>query len=122
MLVNRVKDFRKGINITQEELANRAGVSRQTIISVEKNKFIYTDKVEPKSGKKVEFDNVLLISDKGKIKLGKPNVKGSKVTGEVLSQFKDDKVIVFKKKRRKGYKVKNGHRQQMTKILIKDIK
>ena len=89
---------------------------------VEKNKFIYTDKVEPKSGKKVEFDNVLLISDKGKIKLGKPNLKGSKVTGEVLSQFKDDKVIVFKKKRRKGYKVKNGHRQQMTKILIKDIK
>ena len=89
---------------------------------VEKNKFIYTDKVESKSGKKVEFDNVLLISDKGKIKLGKPTVKGSKVTGEVLSQLKDDKVIVFKKKRRKGYKVKNGHRQQMTKILIKDIK
>ncbi|MDG2341579.1 MAG: 50S ribosomal protein L21 [Cytophagales bacterium] len=89
---------------------------------VEKNKFIYTDKVEPKSGKKVEFDNVLLISDKGKIKLGKPTVKGSKVTGEVLSQLKDDKVIVFKKKRRKGYKVKNGHRQLMTKILIKDIK
>ena len=89
---------------------------------VEKNKFIYTDKVEPKSGKKVEFNNVLLISDKGKIKLGKPTVKGSKVTGEILSQLKDDKVIVFKKKRRKGYKVKNGHRQQMTKILIKDIK
>ena len=89
---------------------------------VEKNKFIYTDKVEPKSGKKVEFDNVLLISDKGKIKLGKPTVKGSKVTGEVLSQLKDDKVIVFKTKRRKGYKVKNGHRQLMTKILIKDIK
>ena len=89
---------------------------------VEKNKFIYTDKVEPKSGKKVEFDTVLLISDKGKIKLGKPTVKGSKVTGEVLSQLKDDKVIVFKKKRRKGYKVKNGHRQLMTKILIKDIK
>ena len=73
-------------------------------------------------GKKVEFDNVLLISDKGKIKLGKPTVKGSKVTGEVLSQLKDDKVIVFKKKSRKGYKVKNGHRQLMTKILIKDIK
>ena len=88
----------------------------------EKNKFIYTDKVEPKSGKKVEFDNVLFISDKGKVKIGKPIIKGSKVTGEVLSQLKDDKVIVFKKKRRKGYKVKNGHRQQMTKILIKDIK
>ena len=89
---------------------------------VEKNKFIYTDKVEPRSGKKVEFDNVLFISDKGKVKIGKPTIKGSKVTGEVLTQLKDDKVIVFKKKRRKGYKVKNGHRQQMTKILIKDIK
>ena len=62
------------------------------------------------------------VSDKGKVKIGKPTIKGSKVTGEVLTQLKDDKVIVFKKKRRKGYKVKNGHRQQMTKILIKDIK
>ena len=89
---------------------------------VEKNKFIYTDKVEPKSGKAIEFNNVLFISDKGKVKIGKPTIKGSKVTGEILSHLKDDKVIVFKKKRRKGYKVKNGHRQQMTKILIKDIK
>ena len=89
---------------------------------VEKNKFIYTDKIEPKSGKKIEFNNVLFISDKGKVKIGKPTIKGSKVTGEVLSQFQDDKVILFKKKRRKGYKVKNGHRQKMTKILIKDIK
>ena len=89
---------------------------------VEKNKFIYTDKVEPKTGKKIEFNNVLFISNKGKVKIGKPTIKGSKVTGEVLTQLKDDKVIVFKKKRRKGYKVKNGHRQQITKILIKDIK
>ena len=89
---------------------------------VEKDKFIYTDKIVPKSGKKVEFNNVLLISDKGKVKIGKPMVKGSKVTGEVLDQLKDDKVIVFKKKRRKGYKVKNGHRQELTKILIKEIK
>ena len=88
---------------------------------VEKNKFIYTDKVEPKSGKKVEFDNVLFISDKGKVKIGKPTIKGSKVTGEVLSQLKDDKVIVFKKKRRKGYKVKNGHRQAITEIIIQGI-
>ena len=89
---------------------------------VEKNKFIYTDKVEPKSGKKIEFNNVLFISNKGKVKIGKPTIKGSKVTGEILDQLKDDKVIVFKKKRRKGYKVKNGHRQKITKILIKDIK
>ena len=89
---------------------------------VEKDKFIYTDKIEPNSGKKVEFDNVLFISEKGKVKIGKPTIKGSKVIGEILSQLKDDKVIVFKKKRRKGYKVKNGHRQNLTKILIKDIK
>ena len=89
---------------------------------VEKNKYIYTDKIDPKSGKKVEFDNVLFISGKGKAKIGKPVIKGSKVTGEVLDQVKDDKVLVFKKKRRKGYKVKNGHRQQLTKILIKEIK
>ena len=88
---------------------------------VEKNKFIYTDKVEPKSGKKVEFDNVLFISDKGKVKIGKPTIKGSKVTGEVLSQLKDDKVIVFKKKRRKGYQRKNGHRQWYTNIEIQNI-
>ena len=80
------------------------------------------DKIESKSGKKVEFENVLFISDQGKVKIGTPTIKGSKVTGEILSQLKDDKVIVFKKKRRKGYKVKNGHRQQMTKILIKEIK
>ena len=68
---------------------------------VEKNKFIYTDKIDSKDGKKVEFNNVLFISEKGKIKIGKPTIKGSKVTGEVLSQLKDDKVIVFKKKRLK---------------------
>ena len=88
---------------------------------VEKNKYIYTDKIDPKSGKKVEFDNVLFISDKGKAKIGKPVIKGSKVTGEILDQVKDDKVLVFKKKRRKGYKVKNGHRQQMTEIIIEKV-
>ena len=82
---------------------------------VEKNKFIYTDKVEPKSGKKIEFNNVLFISNKGKVKIGKPTIKGSKVTGEVLTQLKDDKVIVFKKKRRKGYKVKTGKAHSITK-------
>ena len=89
---------------------------------VETNKYIYTDKIDLKSGTKVEFDNVLFISDKGTAKIGKPVIKGSKVTGEILDQVKDDKVLVFKKKRRKGYKVKNGHRQQLTKILIKEIK
>ena len=88
---------------------------------VEKNKYIYTDKIDLKSGKKVEFDNVLFISDNGKAKIGKPVIKGSKVTGQILDQVKDDKVLVFKKKRRKGYKVKNGHRQSLTQISIQSI-
>ncbi|MCS6824430.1 MAG: 50S ribosomal protein L21 [Cytophagaceae bacterium] len=88
---------------------------------VEKDKFIYTDKLSGETGSKVEFDNVLLISDGQSTEIGVPNVKGAKVSGEILEHVKDDKVIVFKKKRRKGYCKKNGHRQQLTKLLIKDI-
>jgi len=78
--------------------------------------------LEGEEGASVEFDNVLLVDNDGKVKVGTPLVKGAKVTGKILSQLKDDKVIVFKKKRRKGYKVKNGHRQHMTKVLIENIK
>ncbi len=56
------------------------------------------------------------------MKVGTPSIKGAKVSGKILEHVKGDKVIVFKKKRRKGYRVKNGHRQQFTKILIEDIK
>ncbi len=93
-----------------------------TQVKVEKDKYYYTPLLEGKDGDKVEFDNVLLVDDDGKVKVGSPSVKGSKVTGKILGQQKGDKVIVFKKKRRKGYKVKNGHRQQFTKVLIEDIK
>ncbi len=93
-----------------------------TQVKVEKDKFYYTPLLEGKDGDKVEFDNVLLVDNDGKIKVGAPKIKGSKVTGKILSHQKDDKIIVFKKKRRKGYKVKNGHRQQFTKVLIEDIK
>ncbi len=78
--------------------------------------------LEGKDGDKVEFNNVLLVDNDGKVTVGSPSIKGSKVTGKILGHPKDDKVIIFKKKRRKGYKVKNGHRQQFTKVLIEDIK
>ena len=93
-----------------------------TQVKVEKDKYYYTPLLEGKDGEKVEFDNVLLVDDDGKVKVGEPSIKGSKVTGKILGHQKSDKVIVFKKKRRKGYKVKNGHRQQFTKVLIEDIK
>ena len=89
---------------------------------VEKDKFIYTDRIDAKVGKTISFTDVLFIENKGKINLGKPLISGSKVTGEVLEHLKDDKKIVFKKKRRKGYATKNGHRQLLSKVLIKSIK
>ena len=89
---------------------------------VEKDKFYYTPLLEGKDGDKVEFDNVLLVDDAGKVKVGTPLVKGSKVSGKIMEHVQGDKVVVFKKKRRKGYRVKNGHRQDFTKVLIEDIK
>jgi large subunit ribosomal protein L21 len=65
---------------------------------------------------------VLLLDNKGKVKVGAPKVKGAKVSGKIIGHVRGDKVIVFKKKRRKGYKVKNGHRQDFTKVLIEKIK
>lgn len=88
---------------------------------VEQNKFVYANKLNAEEGAKVEFDKVLLIDIDGKVEIGAPSIKGAKVTGTVLGHVKGDKVIVFKKKRRKGYKKKNGHRQQFTKVLIDSI-
>lgn len=88
----------------------------------EKDKFLYAPLMDEKEGAKVELDQVLLLDNEGKVKVGSPTVKGAKVSAKVLSHVKGDKVVVFKKKRRKGYKVKNGHRQQFSKILIEDIK
>jgi len=89
---------------------------------VEKDKSYYTPLLEGKDGDNVEFDQVLLVDDAGKVKVGTPVVKGVKVSGKILEHVKGDKVIVFKKKRRKGYRVKNGHRQDYTKVLIENIK
>ena len=70
----------------------------------------------------VTLDEVLLVKDaKGNIKVGKPTVKGAKVEAKIIENLKADKVIVFKKKRRKGYRVKNGHRQAITQLQIGKI-
>ena len=89
---------------------------------VEKNKFVYAPLLAGEAGSKVDFNEVLLVDNDGKIKVGEPNVKGASVSGKILEHVKGDKVIIFKKKRRKGYRVKNGHRQQFSKVLIEDIK
>lgn len=88
---------------------------------VESGKFIYANKLSGNDGDAVEFANVLLTDDNGTVTLGAPFVSGVKVVGKILSNVKGDKVIVFKKKRRKGYKKKNGHRQHFTKVLIESI-
>lgn len=88
---------------------------------VEKNQQIFVHRLDSKEGDKVTFDNVLLIETKGKVKVGAPKLSGAKVTAKVLEHLKGDKVNVFKKKRRKGYRVKNGHRQYLSKIEIQKI-
>ncbi len=90
-------------------------------LKVEKDKFVYTPRLSEDVDATVEFDNVLLISEEGNVQVGSPKVSGVKVSGKVLEHGKDDKVIVFKKKRRKGYKKKNGHRQLYSKVLIEAI-
>jgi large subunit ribosomal protein L21 len=89
---------------------------------VEKDQKVYVHRLSTEEGKKVTFDKVLLIDDKGKVNVGAPAIDGAEVTATVLEHLKGDKVIVFKKKRRKGYKKKNGHRQYLTEIQINDIK
>lgn len=90
----------------------------------EAGRFLYVHYLgeESKQGDAVEFDRVLLIDNDGAVTVGAPTVAGAKVVCEVAEPLvKGDKVIVFKKKRRKGYRRKNGHRQYFTKIVIKDI-
>ncbi len=82
---------------------------------------VYVNRLEAKEGSKVEFDNVLLVDDEGKIQVGTPKVDGVKVEATVLSHLKGDKVIVFQKKRRKGYQKANGHRQFLSQLQIDKV-
>ena len=88
---------------------------------VEKKQKLFVNRLDAQEGKKVSFDNVLMVNDGTKFSVGTPNVSGAQVDAKVLKHLKSDKVIVFKKKRRKGYKVRNGHRQAITEIEISDI-
>ena len=89
---------------------------------VEKDQRIFVHRLAQKEGEKVTFDNVLLVDNDGKVNVGAPAVKGASVDATVLEHLKGDKVIVFKKKRRKGFKKKNGHRQYLTSVKIDNIK
>ena len=87
---------------------------------VAKDQKVFVHRLQGEEGSKVSFDNVLLLDD-GKVTIGAPAIEGAAVTAKILSHLKGDKVIVFKKKRRKGYRVKNGHRQSFTQIQIESI-
>jgi large subunit ribosomal protein L21 len=88
---------------------------------VEKKQEIFVHRLEAKEGSKVEFSDVLLIDNDGKVNVGTPTISGAVVSAKVMEHMKGDKVLVFKKKRRKGYQKLNGHRQYLTRIQISDI-
>jgi large subunit ribosomal protein L21 len=88
---------------------------------VTKDLKVYVNRLTNEEGSKVSFDKVLLLDDNGNITLGAPAIEGASIEAKVLQHLKGDKVIVFKKKRRKGYKKRNGHRQYLTQIVIEGI-
>ncbi|QOD60133.1 50S ribosomal protein L21 [Polaribacter haliotis] len=88
---------------------------------VAKDQKVYVHRLKGEEGSKVTFDNVLLLDDAGNVTLGAPAIEGASVTAQILSHLQGDKVIVFKKKRRKGYQKKNGHRQALSEIQIESI-
>lgn len=87
---------------------------------VAKDDKIYVNRLQNNEGESVDFENVLLVADKS-VKVGTPTVEGAKVTVKVLAHVKGDKVIVFKKRRRKGYRVKNGFRAALTQVQVENI-
>ncbi|MDG1436209.1 MAG: 50S ribosomal protein L21 [Rickettsiaceae bacterium] len=89
---------------------------------VAKNSIIKVEKIEGQPGSKIELDQILMLGESLKASfIGTPMVKGAKVTAEITSQFRDDKIIVFKKKKRQNYRRKSGHRQDLTELKILDI-
>ncbi|WP_452227397.1 50S ribosomal protein L21 [Lacinutrix cladophorae] len=88
---------------------------------VEKDQKVFVNRLATEEGKSISFDNVLLIADGSNVTVGAPAIGGAQVSAKVLKHLQGDKVIVFKKKRRKGYRVKNGHRQALSEIVIESI-
>ena len=89
---------------------------------VAEGEVVFFEKLDAEEGKKVTFDNVILVSEEGKVQVGNPYVKGVKVEGKVVSHGKGKKIIVFKMKAKKNYRRKQGHRQPYTKVEITSIK
>jgi large subunit ribosomal protein L21 len=89
---------------------------------VEKDQTLYVHRLPEAEGASIELNNVLLVDNNGKVTIGAPAVSGASVKAKVLNHLKGDKVLVFKKKRRKGYRKMNGQRQYLTKIQIESIK
>ncbi len=88
---------------------------------VKENDKVYVPKLDVEAGKNIELKNVLMLIDKDNVQIGQPYIEGKTVTAKVLEHTKDDKILVFKKKRRKDYKKLRGHRQQLTRLLIEKI-
>lgn len=88
---------------------------------IEKDRKVYVQRLQAEEGSQVKFDRVMLLENNGEVKVGTPTVSGATVTATVNKHLKGDKVLVFKKKRRKGYQKLNGHRQCLTQITINDI-
>jgi large subunit ribosomal protein L21 len=88
---------------------------------IEKDKEIFVHRQAGEAGDSLSFGSVMLVSDGDSINVGKPFIDGAKVEATLLEQVKGDKVLVFKKKRRKGYQKENGHRQQFSKVKIENI-
>jgi large subunit ribosomal protein L21 len=88
---------------------------------VAKDQKVFVHRLAAEEGASVSFDNVLMLSEGDKVTVGAPAIDGAQVGAKIIKHLKGDKVIVFKKKRRKGYRVKNGHRQSLTEIVIESI-
>lgn len=88
---------------------------------VEKNRYLYTHRLAGEEGAALVLDKVLLVDNGTDVQVGAPMVSGASVQAKILNHLRGEKVIVFKKKRRKGYQKQNGHRQYLTKLLIEDI-
>ena len=88
---------------------------------VTQDQFVYAPRMAGDEGASVELTDVLLVDNDGKVEVGTPLLKGAKISAKILGHLKGNKVVVFKKKRRKGFKKRNGHRQEFTKLLIENI-
>jgi large subunit ribosomal protein L21 len=88
---------------------------------VEKDQEIFVHRLEGEAGSAVAFDNVMLLDNDGKVTIGTPTIDGAQVKAKIIEHLKGDKVIVFHKKRRKGYQKQNGHRQYLSKLVIEDL-